>query len=190
MHVANGRTLRALWAGIGISVLVIGLAGPASAAPSNDNISNATTIREPLAKNHGVSVAGTNAGASTEPGEPSRSCLEQPSATVWYRYSPRRTHDAFAKAVARQSDPMSPIVAVYRVSSSGLHEIGCDSDSVDVNGAARVNFEAVRGISYLISVDGSHCSDPFTPAEGFDCERSASELFDSLTTGSFTLYVK
>jgi len=201
MHLATNKVRRSLVAVAAVSMLVIGSAGPAAAAPANDSYTTPQTIRQPLAKNHGVSVTGSNVGASTQPGEPDRSCDLPPSATVWYRYVPRRNHHAFAKATSRQSNEIHPVVAVYQESPStpqGPHELGCDTD-IDGNGAARVNFEAVRGYTYLISVDGTPCTEfdytSTAEGDGILCEvmiESSAEPISLLefAEGNFTLYVK
>lgn len=155
MHVAKGRALRTLLAAIGVGMLIIGLAGPASAAPSNDNFNTPTVVPQPNKRGPGVSVTGSNVGATVQPGEPGISCGDGEDQTVWFRWSPRRTHNATVHANQRGSNNIDAILAVYRVSPSGLHEIACNDDvSLPTNLNSRVHFEAVRGVTYMVAVDG------------------------------------
>ena len=109
-----------------------------AAPPSNDDRAAAAPIGAPP-----VTVAGTLAGATREPGE-----NHYGDGSVWYSFSP-----SVSAAVAVENDfPLSAdtTLAVYvREAGGGLRPIGRDG-----HGAMRVVLDAAAGETYLIMVGG------------------------------------
>jgi Bacterial pre-peptidase C-terminal domain/Bacterial Ig domain len=119
-----------------------------TAQPPNDNFADRIPITgAPL------TVLGTNAGASTEPGEP-----EFAGNSVWWSWTAKS--NGFVTILADLVDSYgyrrTPPLAVYTGNSiSNLVTTASDDGSSDFFGAsAQVSFEATAGVAYQIAVYG------------------------------------
>ena len=124
-------------------------AAPAAfaAPPSNDDFADAATI-----PGDSATVAGTNAEATAEPGEPNHDD-DTPVASVWYRWTPSADYETTIDLCGSNYDS---ILAVYTGSALGsLTRVASNDDSSSCTVAqSRVEFEADGGTTYWIAVDG------------------------------------
>jgi len=93
--------------------------------PANDDIANAQVI-PPFAATRAIDVFGNNRGASFETGEVPPPCGQQPSGSVWYRYTAEATGlMAVGGAYQPGQDVYRPTVAVYTGPSGPTAPQGC-----------------------------------------------------------------
>jgi PKD domain len=136
-HVSHWRIpVVAAVAGLG----VLALPATASAQPSNDNFSNATTI-----SSLPFSDVVDNTTATTEPGEPNE-CSESIQHTVWYSITPASSG---AVSVDMSGSSFSDtIFAVYQQTGSGftgLSEIFCAAFSDHFQASANTTYYIQAG---------------------------------------------
>lgn len=108
-------------------------------APPNDDFADA----EQLSGDTG-SVEGTNAGASSEPGEPFS------FSSVWYRWTAPTTGPATFETCGAPYDSTLAVYTGDEVDSLTLVSYSDDACGV----ASRVAFDATGGVTYSIAVDG------------------------------------
>ena len=117
--------------------------------PANDDFDAA----QPLTGSLPIAAAGTNVGATKQPGEPAAS--GGGGATVWYRWTPGATAEVTVSTCASQ---VSAKLAVY----TGEELTGLTAVSVSdlhCGPKAKVSFTATAGTTYRFQVDGGAFSD-------------------------------
>lgn len=117
--------------------------------PANDDFAEAQELTGSLP----ITAAGTNVGATQQPGEPEDS--GGGGATVWYRWTPAATGQVTLSTCASQ---VTTKLAVY----TGDELTGLTAVSVSdlhCGARAKVSFTATAGTTYRIQVDGSAYSD-------------------------------
>ena len=114
---------------------------------ANDDFAAATPL-----VGTGGSVAGTNAGASTEAGEPVHARAELNGASVWYRW----TAPAYGVLTVRTAgSDFDTLLGVYNGTSVGrLVEVGSNDDRATGDATSRVRIPVVANRTYAIAVDG------------------------------------
>jgi hypothetical protein len=119
--------------------------------PPNDDFANATAIVGSV-----VSVAGTNAGASSEIGEPSHAG-ETGGASVWWSWKAPSNGPVTINAtlVDQWGNQLAPLLGVYTGSVvSALTTVASNAPYFSVI-PAQVSFTASAGTTYKIAVDGA-----------------------------------
>lgn len=113
--------------------------------PANDNFANSILLSP---ADEGL-TAGTNVGATKEPGEPNH--FSTGGASVWYHVTAPVTGHA---TINTDGSDFDTLLAVYTGSTlNGLTQVVADDDSGTDNDSA-VAFDAVAGTTYRIAVDG------------------------------------
>jgi hypothetical protein len=123
---------------------MVGFAGPASAAPANDDFADRQVLTgtSPIA-------TGSNVAATTEVGEPEATAGVD--ATIWYSWTAPFTGPAFFDMPESDFDTL---LAIYTGNTfGGLNEIDHDDDGGPHN-TSRIEFDAVQGVTYQLQVDG------------------------------------
>jgi Big-like domain-containing protein/cellulase (glycosyl hydrolase family 5) len=111
--------------------------------PPNDRFANAQSVTR------GTSVAGTNVGATKEPGEPNHAG-NPGGRSIWFRWTAPTTGRVVFSTAHSSFDTT---LGVYRGSSvSALTRIASNDDYNGVT--SRVSFTATAGVTYMIAVDG------------------------------------
>jgi hypothetical protein len=118
-------------------------------SPLNDDFADS----DPIPANEDVPLSTDQAGPQI--GEPSHGAQVDPGASVWYRW---RSHLGGPTTVEVRSTRFDPIVAVYRISSTGRRTLVA-SDEGARQDPALVSFEARRNQLYFIAVTGGDGSD-------------------------------
>jgi hypothetical protein len=152
-----------------LAVLLLGLQPLAAlAAPSNDNLADATSVTAlPFHQILDVSEA------TVEPAEPEPWCAPI-SNTVWYRIElPKKT----GVVVDTAGSTFDTVLAVY---DANLHQITCNDDMEDPQ--ARLGFEASRHTTYYLQA-GAYDYDWYEDEEGFEPEYGEMELVLSIEAG-------
>ncbi|GAA4729534.1 hypothetical protein GCM10023350_11020 [Nocardioides endophyticus] len=150
VHASLGRSPRRL-----LSLLLgalIGIAGlvtvpaPAFAAPANDNFADAQVLTGAP-----VTVTGSNAAATKEPGE--RSHADNAGGkSVWFSWT---APDYGSVDVDLAGSSFDTLLAVYTGDSVGdLVLIGSVDDTPSGGRQGRISFPVVAGTTYRIAVDG------------------------------------
>jgi hypothetical protein len=125
--------------------------GPPPPPPANDDFAAATTL-----SGTSGSVAGSAQWATREPGEPaSADYPDQPTATVWYRWTAPVGGTA---SFWVQSRALRPIIGIYTGSSVSLLSplLGIGTPGVEqLLDGTRITFPVAAGVSYNIQVQGS-----------------------------------
>lgn len=142
MHRSRSGALAAL-----IAIAISG-AVPASAAPANDALTNATLVsRLPFRKVASV------AGATRESGEKSTSCAFG-EASVWFEVKLSETADV---AVTTSGSTYDTAIAVFRGTArthSSLRFVDCVND-LGAGKRAAIGFEAAAGTRYFLQVSAA-----------------------------------
>jgi Ca2+-binding RTX toxin-like protein len=130
-----------------IAAMALATAGPARAAPTNDNFADAQV------PNTGDTnpTHGSNIDATKELGEPDHAG-DAGGASVWYRW----TSPASGTATVDTCDsPLDTLLGVYTGASvSTLTEVAGNDDGCIVGSGSFVEFQAQAGTEYRIAVDG------------------------------------
>jgi len=122
-----------------------------TAAPPNDNFVNAQIVTG----NSGT-VTGTNAFATKETGEPDHSPDGEPSGkSIWYRWTAPNSGTVTMTTVGSNYDTLLAIYGGTSVCALGA-PIAANDDENNPGGilTSRVQFSAVGGTTYQITVDG------------------------------------
>ena len=114
----------------------------ASAAPANDNFTNAWQLASYISSTNGTSV-----GATKEPGEPNHAGNAGGS-SVWYRWSPPFSGIVTFNTFGSSFDT---VMAVYTNAAFGLL---VSNDDFGGSSQSRVSFFAFVGTTYFVAVDG------------------------------------
>lgn len=113
--------------------------------PRNDDF-----VRAALLKGDKPVVAGTNAGASRQPGEPTIAGITG-GASLWYKWvAPRNMR----VGVTTLGSDFDTLLGVYKGSSLGSLQKVADDDDESGRRTSRVNFAAAAGTTYYIAIDG------------------------------------
>jgi hypothetical protein len=123
---------------------LVGFAGPASAAPTNDAFAN----RQVLAGTS-PSAAGSNVDATVEVDEPD--AAGEVFASVWYSWTAPFTGAAIVNT--KDSDFDTQLAVYTGATLGGLTEVDQDDDG-GPNSTSRVDFDAVQGVTYQLQVTG------------------------------------
>ncbi len=121
-------------------------AGPAAAAPANDNFASAQTMGGALP----ITVSGNDFGASAEPGEPTIASVPAQK-SVWYRWTAPTTatyvvdtcDDGFTGA-----DFTNPLIGVRTGTT-----LATLANVAEVNGSCSLRFTATAGTAYYLQID-------------------------------------
>ena len=141
-----GTTYHISVSGVGSNVGAFKLTVATPVPPPNDAFANATLLAVP-----GQQV-GTNVDATTEPGEPDELGIADYS--VWYRLSVPETA---AIGLHTCATPLDTVMAVYTGSSVGsLTPVDFNDQGCGGGNGSLVNFTALAGTTYRISVRGYH----------------------------------
>ena len=113
--------------------------------PANDDFANRFVVA-----NTNVTLLGTNANATSEPGEPIHASYgNTPPTSVWWKW----TSPVSGRAVISVTSSYSQNLGVYTGTEvSNLTAIA--SGRGQTTGPAYANFDAIAGIEYAIAVDG------------------------------------
>ena len=112
--------------------------------PSNDDFANRF-----LVANTNVSMLGTNANATSEPGEPNHAGNSSPPTSVWWRW----TAPVSGRAVISLTSSHSQYLGVY--TGTTVSDLTTVASAIgNSTGPAYANFDAVAGAEYEIAVDG------------------------------------
>jgi hypothetical protein len=145
----------------GLASLVVLLAAyfaPAAAAapPPNDNFASATVLGPGLP----AAVQGTNAEATSEPGEPSHTGIPinpPPESSVWYRWTPAADVSAVLDICDATSTPdnITWDAAVYTGDSIATlgTPVALGGGFTGPASACHIRFDATAGTTYRIAVD-------------------------------------
>ena len=133
---------------LAVSLLGLVPATTASAAPSNDDFANATSITTVPTD----LPTESNVGASVEPGEPLSGGF---FSTVWYKFTPRRTRD-YTVSLCGSSSNLA--VTVFRGSQvSSLRQVtqpALDNCGSSFPSPGTTSWIGRRGVTYYIQVAG------------------------------------
>lgn len=134
-------------------------------SPGNNNF-QITLVAAPVAPNDNFgaahdfgslsagSIAGTNFGASVEPGEP-LSGYSPASKTIWYRWTASADRSMFFEVSGNFNSNINIYSAnVANPSFAQLNPQASNSSGFGTNGKHTAKFFAVAGKTYFISVDG------------------------------------
>jgi subtilisin family serine protease len=112
--------------------------------PANDDFANAITL--PGFR----TVTGSNAGATSETGEPNHAGVSSARSSVWWRFTPSQSGQIVINTFGSDFDT---VLGVYRGTSvSSLTSVASNDNT---NGAqSRVVFEGTAGTTYSIAVAG------------------------------------
>ncbi len=114
--------------------------------PLNDNFSNGTVIAGPI-----VTVTGSNAGATREPGEPEIAGNPGGSSVWWTWTAPSNG----TYTVTTRDSAFATLLGVYTGASvSALTTIADNEEGPNTGTASLVTFTATAGVVYQIAVDG------------------------------------
>jgi len=116
-----------------------------TAMPANDDISNAVSITSiPTVINLAVNEATQTAA------EPSPSCSDSATASVWYRYAATETAAVHIHTFNSRYDT---VLSVWTGSPDNLQEVVCNDDD---NGTlqSRVKLDAQANITYYLNISG------------------------------------
>jgi hypothetical protein len=114
-------------------------------APPNDQFANRRVLGNAVA----LSVAGTNAGATMEAGEPEHAGRPA-NHTVWWTWTAPVTMDAMVTTLGADFDP---VLAVYTGGSVKTLTLVASNDNISgLNANSRVIFRAVAGTTYHLVV--------------------------------------
>jgi hypothetical protein len=140
-HHRPGRALLA--AGFVFALLgsLLGLAGPASAAPANDTFANRQNL-----PGSSASLTATTVGSTAEGGEPGGALH-----SIWYRWTATFNGTALISLGGSDYDTKLGVFTGSAVNS--LTEVAYDDDDGPQN-TSRVTFQAVQGTTYAIQVYG------------------------------------
>jgi hypothetical protein len=124
---------------------------PTTAIPPNDNFTNAIALSGPTA-----SVAGSNANATKEPGEPlhrsGSTTFNTNSASVWYRWT---APSNMSVTISTEGSSFDTLLGVYIGSAvNGLVMVGQNDDADANHRTSRLTISATGGTTYRIAVDG------------------------------------
>lgn len=120
---------------------------PAPPAPPNDDFENRIAIALPTGLYGGRVVTGTNAGATTQAGEPVHARTASARNSVWWSYTPRSSGQI---SVSTTGSPNTALVlAVY----SG-NTIETLTEEVTYSSGSSRFFDGVAGVEYKIAVAG------------------------------------
>ncbi len=147
-HTAQPQSKRKWTTPVGLAVLAMTLMGSDrafAAAPTNDDIANATIVTEPLPFNAAEStVEATTAGDDQD-------CSGN-GPTVWFAYTPGASGWIQANTFGSNYDTT---LSAYTGTPGSLTGIACNDDSVGVQ--SRVRIEVTAGVSYWFMV-GAYAS--------------------------------
>lgn len=162
-------------AGAGLLAFLLA-AGLAQAQPANDNFASAQTLTGDFG-----SITADNTGATAEPGEPNHAGLK-PRASIWYQWT--ASTDGAVEFDTYNSS-IDTVLAVYVGGTLGtLNQVVANDDINTVNpvtvrrtgnnpyfvnpylGPSGVKFNAARGTTYYIAVDGYRKNNSSLPGEG------------------------
>ena len=168
-----------------VLMMTLSSAGPAAAAPANDNFADATAMALPYSASVDVT------GATTETGEPFPTCSEWPAGafavnSVWLKYT------AAADGTLRASllGDNEPVLAVYTAATSSpsvgsLTQIAC----ISRYDAISVFFPVQKDVTYYVQLESMKGLDgliPFTlvaapPVQaGFNYDPPDPSLYDTV----------
>ncbi|MCB0860372.1 MAG: hypothetical protein KDB54_06925 [Solirubrobacterales bacterium] len=132
---------------IAASLMLLGPAGQALAAPANDNFANAQALTGTLP----ITVTGNNIGATAEPGEPDTYSIP-PLSSVWFKWVAPAETDAvldFCHAnFSGGNENDSPVMAIR----SGV-TLGTLVSVKETNGPCSLRFHANAGVTYNFQID-------------------------------------
>jgi subtilisin family serine protease/sugar lactone lactonase YvrE len=115
--------------------------------PANDSFANATPLT-----GTSVSVTGSNAYASKEPGEPDHAGTGG-GRSVWWAWTAPSTG---AVTISTSGSDFDTLLAVYTGTSvSALTSVASNNDVSRTDLTSQVSFYAIAGTAYAIAVDGS-----------------------------------
>jgi hypothetical protein len=120
---------------------------PASNAPTNDNFANATVLSGST-----ITMTGTNANATKEPGEPNHAG-NAGGKSVWYQWT---APSAGTVTIDTHGSTFDTLLGVYTGTSvSALTTVASnDDDPAGGTTTSKVTFAATAGTTYRIAVDG------------------------------------
>ena len=138
------KTSPCLLALVGLAVL--GLSA-AVAQPANDQFANRITL-----SGGNLSTTGSNGGAGTESGEPSRVGGARYGATVWWRWTAPANGTV---SIDTSGSSFNTVLGAYTGSLGSLNEIASNNDASGVSdGTSLITFSAQQGTEYEILVGG------------------------------------
>jgi hypothetical protein len=116
--------------------------------PGNDSFAGATTVGAlPF------TASGSNAGATSEAGEPVPSCAPV-GKTLWFRFTPAVT-TAVVADTSTSSFQFDTVLAAYQGTAlNALTQVGCDDDGGGSAGPSRVQLTLVGGQTYYFQAGG------------------------------------
>ena len=125
------------------------------APPANDNFANAQVISGIGGTLQGANVNGT-ATATKEIGEPNHAG-NVGGTSVWYAWTAPLTRTFFFDTHGSSFDTL---LAIYTGSSVGFlsEVVSNDNDPNAADSSSRVQFDAIKGTTYLIAVDGANAA--------------------------------
>ena len=106
-------------------------------------------------------ITGTNAGATSQGGEPSHAPGNAPGNSVWYSFKPAAGTSGLYSFTTSGSS-FDTVMAVYACpggdpcSFSELDQIGTNDDTTNFDKTSKVNFRASAGRLYMIAIDGKN----------------------------------
>jgi hypothetical protein len=129
-----------------------------AAPPANDDFVNATSL-----DGASGSLAGSNAYATKEPGEPDHA-LNEGGSSIWYAWTPAFTGTGYVSTAGSEFDTL---LGVYTGSAiSSLVTAAANDDAHRTEGQSSACFAASAGTTYRIAVDGFDAASGGIDAEG------------------------
>lgn len=131
---------------LAVAVLVMGILPTAAAQDGRrvwDDFDDPIWMNDPLPDRH----AGDSSEATSEPGEPTASCVANDSHSVWYAYTPTADIEIVVGAF---SDEYELVLSVYE--DDWAEEIECDLGDPHPVAPATATFEATAGVTYYFRV--------------------------------------
>ena len=144
----------AVLASTAIAACALAAPAPASAAaPVNDTLALATE----LAGESSVSITGTNAEASAEPGEPSHLPWDSARTSVWYSW----TAPSSGSLTIRATSDINPALAAY-TGDTAVDLTRVPNQAQDWNGGPeQIRIRVEAGVTYRIAVDSPSLTGTF-----------------------------
>jgi hypothetical protein len=129
-----------------------------AAPPVNDDFVDSTSLEGASSP-----LAGSNAFATKEPGEPNHA-LNEGGSSIWYAWMPLFTGTAYVSTAGSEFDTLLGVYTGSAVSS--LVTTAANDDANDVAGPSKACFTASAGTTYRIAVDGFDAALDGADAEG------------------------
>jgi hypothetical protein len=129
-----------------------------AAPPANDDFVNAMSL-----DGASGSLAGSNAYATKEPGEPDHA-LNEGGSSIWYAWTPAFTGTVYISTAGTEFDTLLGVYTGSAVSS--LVTAAANDDAHRTEGQSSSCFAASAGTTYRIAVDGFDAASGGIDAEG------------------------